>query len=129
MKLHYRSADWEASRQVCALGDKEEQNNKHYPFKAPSDLLLLVNSSVPFALPWNSKKMLRTSSLLVFAVLLFALVFGQDHHGGEDSPASRYSAKAEAKAQNLTAEIRLKLEVGQGVNSVWKKWKTNISCS
>ncbi len=71
--------------------------------------------------------MLRTSSLLVFAVLLFALVFGQDHHGGEDSPAGRYSAKAEAKAQNLTAEIRLKLEVGQGVNSVRKNGKL-ISC-
>ena len=71
---------------------------------------------------------MRTSSLLVFAILLFALVFGQDHHGGEDSPAGRYAAKAEAKAQNLTAEIRLKLEVGQGVNSAQKR-ETNISCS
>ncbi len=38
-------------RQVCSSGDKDEQKNERYPFKTPSDLLLLVNFSVSFVLP------------------------------------------------------------------------------
>ena len=44
-------------------------------------------------------------------IFLFVAACGQDQHGGEDSPAGRYSAKAEATVKVLTSEIRLKLKV------------------
>ena len=74
----------------------------------------------------SAMPIILSAAALVGALSVLALA--QDHHGGEDSPAGRYSAKAEAKALNLTAEIRLKLEVKRKVSILYKKRETTFLC-